>query len=405
MRYKILTSCRIVGRHVNAFPEVWNISMRTDLHVQAQRLLENLDCVLVDTEEEKKLLEGVVSRFANSGEGAACVVVGETGSARTTSVRDAVLGFDLDAKLQLISLAHLGSDINALQLLVDATDMNKCVLIVEDADELASRQRQSLLYLLLDMTRRPSSGQWLVFLMVQHQNFIASLEKRVRSRLSTARLLFHPALTIGEYLGAFKTFLSFEQGVGCADWEDFVHMLFSHPKVIKELNYLYSVNNSYKMLKELTSVFLSLYLANNNCGVPAADIFAESVEMVMPSKHNLDGIIGSLSTWTLCALLCVYRRLRLCPQCATVGYRKILQDFRRLGNTVDSRVRVPSDLAVYKELDRLVDLGLLESDTKADNMVFRRCSLNLDGQTLCEMLQEIKFPSAIDYWLDTSAVD
>ncbi|VDK59168.1 unnamed protein product, partial [Cylicostephanus goldi] len=227
--------------------------MRTDLDVQAQGVLENLECILVDTEEEKSLLEGVVSRYAISGEGTVCVVVGEAGSARTTSVRNAVLGFDLDAKLQIISvvsgsgrviyshilLAHLGSDRNALQLLIDETDVNKCILIVEDADELASRQRQSLLYLLLDMTRRPSSGQWLVFLMVQHQNFIASLEKRVRSRLSTARILFHPALTVGEYLGAFKTFLS-PEGVGCADWEDFVHVLFSHPKVVEEINYMFS---------------------------------------------------------------------------------------------------------------------------------------------------------------------
>ncbi|KAE9417027.1 hypothetical protein Angca_000214 [Angiostrongylus cantonensis] len=75
--------------------------------------------------------------------------------------------------------------------------------------------------------------------------------------------------------------------------------------------------------------------------------------------------------WSLCVLLCVFRRLRSSPVSAAVGYRKIVQDFRRIGNTVDSRVRVTSDLSVYKELDRLVELGILVADPKANNMAFR----------------------------------
>ncbi|ETN84562.1 hypothetical protein NECAME_17101 [Necator americanus] len=109
--------------------------------------------------------------------------------------------------------------------------------------------------------------------------------------------------------------------------------------------------------------------------------------------------------WSLCVLLCVYRRLRSCPQSATVGYRKILQDFRRVGNTVDSRVRIPSDLSVYKELDRLVELGLLEANTKTTNMVFRRCSLNINIQSLGTILRDIKLPAAIEYWFETQAVE
>ncbi|KIH49306.1 hypothetical protein ANCDUO_20619 [Ancylostoma duodenale] len=360
--------------------------MQPNLHEEAQQVLDNMKWIVVDVDEEKRLLEGVVSRFAVSGEGTACVVVGEPCSGRTTTVKGAVEEFQLDAKLQVISVAQLGSDRNALQLLTTGEDMKRCVLVVEDADELATRQRQSLLYLLLDMTRKNSDHQWL--------NFMTSLEKRVRSRLSTARILFHPALKIEDYVAAFETFLGKATEQCSKEWEAFVTAFISDPSVRAELEYVYSANASYTLLKQLTSAFLCLYLDNIE-GVPPAELFAEAVEMVMPT----------LSMWSLCVLLCVYRRLRSCPQSATVGYRKILQDFRRVGNTVDSRVRVPSDLAVYKELDRLVELGLLEADTKANNMVFRRCSLNMNTQNLGKILREITLPAAIEYWFETQAAE
>ncbi|KIH46023.1 hypothetical protein ANCDUO_23927 [Ancylostoma duodenale] len=327
--------------------------MHPTLHEEAQQVLDNMKWIVVDVDEEKRLLEGVVSRFAASGEGTACVVVGEPCSGRTTTVKGAVEEFQLDAKLQVISVAQLGSDRNALQLLTNGENMKRCVLVVEDADELATRQRQSLLYLLLDMTRKNSDHQWL--------NFMTSLEKRVRSRLSTARILFHPALKIEDYVAAFATFLGKATEQCSKEWETFVTAFISDPSVRAELEYVYSANASYTLLKQLTSAFLCLYLDNVE-GAPAAELFAEAVEMVMPN-------------------------------------------FRRIGNTVDSRVRVPSDLAVYKELDRLVELGLLEADTKANNMVFRRCSLNMNTQNLGKILREITLPAAIEYWFETQAAE
>ncbi|VDM51940.1 unnamed protein product [Angiostrongylus costaricensis] len=80
-------------------------------------------------------------------------------------------------------------------------------------------------------------------------------------------------------------------------------------------------------------------------------------------------------------------------------------DFRRIGNTVDSRVRVTSDLSVYKELDRLAELGILVADPKANNMAFRRCSLNVHTKTLDKILREIKLPASIEYWFDTQPVE
>ncbi|RCN51517.1 hypothetical protein ANCCAN_02183, partial [Ancylostoma caninum] len=319
------------------------LAMQLSLHEEAQQVLDNMKWIVVDVDEEKRLLEGVVSRFAASGEGTACVVVGEPCSGRTTTVKGAVEEFQLDAKLQVISVAQLGSDRNALQLLTTGEDMKRCVLVVEDADELATRQRQSLLYLLLDMTRKNNDHQWLVFLMVQQQvflsdvkrfyllrqffvpkNFMTSLEKRVRSRLSTARILFHPALKIEDYVAAFEMFLGKATENCSKEWETFVAALISDPSVRTELEYVYSANASYTLLKQLTSAFLCLYLDNVE-GAPAGELFAEAVEMVMPSKHEAESKVKSLSMWSLCVLLCVYRRLRSCPQSATVGYRKILQ--------------------------------------------------------------------------------
>ncbi|KAK6036056.1 hypothetical protein COOONC_26439, partial [Cooperia oncophora] len=119
-----------------------------------------------------RALESIVSRFAASGEGNACVVVGRGESGRTTVVKNAIDEFELSAKLLIVSVAQLGSEKNTLQMLTNDKDVKSCVLIIEDADELATRQRQSLLYLLLDTTRKDSDYQWLVFLMVQNQVWI-----------------------------------------------------------------------------------------------------------------------------------------------------------------------------------------------------------------------------------------
>ncbi|KAK6026965.1 hypothetical protein OSTOST_07050 [Ostertagia ostertagi] len=126
-------------------------------------------------------------------------------------------------------------------------------------------------------------------------------------------------------------------------------------------------DNSYAVLKRVASAFLCLYLAKDS-SQPVNQILTEAVEMILPRKHSLEPIV---------------------------------RYFRRIGNTVDSRVRVPSDLAVYRELDRLVDYGLLVADSKANNVVFRRCSLNVHSKTLGEILRGVTLPMAIGYWFDT----
>lgn len=376
--------------------------MVSDLRTTARRVLDDMKWFIADVDEEKKAIESVVSRFAACGEGNACVVVGKADSGRTTVVKNAVEEFELSAKLKVVSVAQLGSEKNTLQMLTDDNDIKSCVLLIEDADELASRQRQSLLYLLLDTTRKGSDRQWLVFLMVQHQNFITSLEKRVRSRLPMARIVFQPASTLTDYVKAFGSFLGAENSECSLAWIKFLRDFLADSSVLAELKYLFSADNSYAVLKRVTSAFLCLYIASES-NRPASELFSDAVDMVLPRKHSLEPIIRSLPLWSLCVLLCVYRRLRSSPVSAAVGYRKIAQDFRRVGNTVDSRARVPSDLAVYRELDRLVDYGILIADTKANNIVFRRCSLNVHSKTLGEVLRGITLPVAIGYWFDSQS--
>ncbi|VDO51836.1 unnamed protein product [Haemonchus placei] len=375
-------------------------TMVSDLRESARKVLDDMKCFISGADEEKKALESIVSRFATSGEGNACVVVGRGESGRTTVVKNAVEEFELSAKLIVVSVAQIGSEKNTLQLLTDGEDLKSCILIIEDADELAARQRQSLLYLLLDTTRKGSDHQWLVFLMVQNQNFITSLEKRVRSRLSMARIVFQPASSLDEYIEAFGSFLGKENPEVSKEWRNFVMEVTADTAVLAELKYLFSTDNSYAVLKKVTSAFLCLYLANEDA-TPVSKLVTDAVEMILPRTHSLEAIVRSLSLWSLCVLLCVYRRLRSCPVSTAVGYRKIAQDFRRIGNTVDSRVRVPSDLAVYRELDRLVDYGLLIADSKANNVVFKRCSLNVHSKTLGELLRGVTLPMAIGYWFDT----
>ncbi|KJH50847.1 hypothetical protein DICVIV_02997 [Dictyocaulus viviparus] len=246
--------------------------MVADLRSQASKVLENMKWLLVDVNEERnlailhtqqyitgvrsctqlspiffcsvevnRLIRGLVKRYTTNGQGNACVVVGKGNSGRTSTVKAVIEELDLNEELHVISVAQLGSDKNTLKVLTDEKEKKNCILVIEDADELAARQRQSILYLLLDAVRNKSKCNWLVFLMVQHQNFITSLEKRVRSRLPTARIVFHSAANIDEYVTAFGKFLGKENTDSSDGWLEFVESILAEPTIIAELNYMFSV--------------------------------------------------------------------------------------------------------------------------------------------------------------------
>ncbi|KAK6058604.1 hypothetical protein COOONC_03824, partial [Cooperia oncophora] len=101
--------------------------MVVTLHKDAHHALDDMKCFIADADEEKKALESIVSRFAASGEGNACVVVGRGESGRTTVVKNAIDEFELSAKLLIVSVAQLGSEKNTLQMLTNDKDVKNFI--------------------------------------------------------------------------------------------------------------------------------------------------------------------------------------------------------------------------------------------------------------------------------------
>ncbi|VDM83503.1 unnamed protein product [Strongylus vulgaris] len=144
----------------------------------------------------------------------------------------------------------------------------------------------------------------------------------------------------------------------------------SHPNVTDELSYMFSVNNSFSMLKQVASAFLCRFLADES-GASAPHLFAESVDLVIPTNHESDCKVKSESVKnTLCNMAYSTRPFQLSPCGRYVFYYASTDDCDCVRSLLlSAREKILQE--VFKVLDRFVELGLLEADTKANNLMFR----------------------------------
>ncbi|VDL68496.1 unnamed protein product [Nippostrongylus brasiliensis] len=116
-----------------------------------------------------------------------------------------------------------------------------------------------------------------VTVSAQHtlQNFVTSLEKRVRSRLPMARIVFRPASSFDDYVSSFGIFLGLEGENMSSEWLKFVNGFIASSPDRAELNYLFSADNSYSILKKVASIFLCFYIADTD-NKSASDLLTDA---------------------------------------------------------------------------------------------------------------------------------
>ncbi|CAI4232298.1 unnamed protein product [Auanema sp. JU1783] len=362
------------------------------LHDSIDDTLLKLDDEYVGLEAQQEGLNILFERWTKSGKGESCIVTGPTGSGRTMAVGRAINTYIPDAKqCNYICVAQMGSDAT-IHDLIKGKSNEKRIIIIEDADELAARSRQTLLFTILDSTR---SLPWLVILMTNRQDFVTVLEKRVRSRLSSIKFICKGAQTAEEYYKAFMQFLT------CGnhkDWEKFAkNMLKQSDSYRCDISYFFQLTTSYGQLKNFVAVFLSILAGTEDLEKDFKEAWDIALGSVMPHKNPLTHLIQDLSLRALCVLLCIHRRLRVSPN-ANISYRKVLTDYKHLCKTADGRMTVPNDEIIYKEIDRLIHLGLCDASLKHNNISFRRVSLHIDLEALNNTLKELTIPSNIREW-------
>uniref|UniRef100_A0A1I7X6V0 Origin recognition complex subunit 4 n=1 Tax=Heterorhabditis bacteriophora TaxID=37862 RepID=A0A1I7X6V0_HETBA len=338
----------------------------------ATAVLEEIELCVVGVDEQAKYafdfivyyifsfqLAEIIRRFETSVCGDSCIVTGESNCGRNTLYR---LAMKDEMDVYVFSGAYLGSD--ALQLLKNDSEKRR-IMIIENADELVSRQKQTFLYTILNTIK---IFPWLVFFMVNRQDFVSSLEKRVRSRLPMSRIHFLPAQTINDYTDASAEFLGITRHTD--EWRLFITNFLDNQQVKNEFAYMYSLDSSFSTLKKCIAVFLSFLVESNEEEAGNSLIlWQNAVQTIMPTEHSITPVIRSLSLCSLCILLCIFRQLRSAPIGASIEYRKVFIEYLRLGNTVDRRI-CSSEIALYKSIDRLAQLGVLVVDHKTNNLAF-----------------------------------
>ncbi|KHN87205.1 Origin recognition complex subunit 4 [Toxocara canis] len=278
------------------------------------------------------------------------------------------------------------------------------IVVILNLEQFVVRANQILLYKVLDATRT----QPLFALCVTcRQDCSQLLEKRVRSRLSNISLSFAQSeITFDDFSNAFRSFLQMIPNSSYARTHNRSHEEFLKELSVKDvLTAVYKERRSYGLLKQLTATFICFLLAdgiNSISNTPeCCSILMKAKEAILPSEDVMESTISSLTLRQLCLLTCCVRLVRNHRQ-KEFTYRSIIQSYRRLTNSYLAALSVNDDMILYKELDTLSDLALLErSLTFTGQLAFRRTSLQVDDELVIKCLKSFfPLPVAISQWLE-----
>ncbi|CEF66191.1 Domain of unknown function DUF815 domain and P-loop containing nucleoside triphosphate hydrolase domain-containing protein [Strongyloides ratti] len=395
------------------------------------RVLENLklfDKKLYGVDKQIEKLRGIINEFSYTNRGGSCLVVGPKGTGKTSSLR--LITGEYEEKIETIFLdcIYLTSNATGLKMLEDMDDeeeMNdKLKIIVLENFELFSENRdQILLYKLLNETRNRS---WYVFLVSDLRDVKNCLEKRVRSRISNIEIVYTINMPYEEYLKYFKIMLldslfgienkyNGNMSKKMKEVEEIRNELIDgiiyQKDVYDKFENLYMEDCSMLTLKKIVVLLVSkLYYKKNygnevtfdsyNTDIPP--LLFEIIELIVPTKIN-ESILKGLTIRQLCLLICIIKLMRN-TQNIEFLYHNIYKSYLRFKNQYNSFGKYnESDVDIYKELDTLVERGLIQytNESQMGQLCFRRVKIGVDPVLIEMCIREYKpLPSCVKVWLE-----
>ncbi|CAI2348619.1 unnamed protein product [Caenorhabditis sp. 36 PRJEB53466] len=370
----------------------------------ARRALDLLDDQVFGLAEQERQIENIVYDFLQTKDGKSCLLEGERSCGRESTLRKVLYKFK--KRLRVINAGFVAADATYQHELATEEDEGCSVFLVRDADKLLTPQQQKFLYTMVD---KATHFSWLVFFSVSIQNFTQNLQKQATSRIPKVQVSFDGTHDYEEYCLAMSQFLIPSESK-CAKskcYKQFIDQL----NLKKWLRAVFETSN-FVVLKQLAAQILMLfgYHCNEEKDWTAESISGNIRTIVGRSLPEYNSRLELLKDQTMraqCVFLCVWRLLQnkvsdgpwTAPK---TTYRAVFLEFKKLTNRYYNILDVSSDLFVFRELDHLVEMGLLKADESISvtNTSFRKVWLHLTEKTVKNTIPSLNLPTKVcDFFL------
>ncbi|CAJ0586517.1 unnamed protein product, partial [Mesorhabditis spiculigera] len=357
--------------------------------------------LLVGVDEQIMQITAYFTDFHAGESGDSMIVCGPPKSGRRSAITQAWEEASQSCsklKLQFIDghEADMRNNTEFLSRIDDAKKAakNKVILVVRGADALV-KSNESLLYALLDLSR--SGRNFFIVLVVCHQDFVMSVEKRIRSRLSSKKVNFPGRQqALQEFLKNYEKLLAADPVLGK------LKALKSDPKILALLEDCHVKNcTSFYRLKRALALLRAEVLENEDPtqkGLIAAACYW--LKLTNGWDDELLQQLEGLPRQATALLLCAVRRANAKGYEAPITYQRIVKDYLLMANTVNNTFRDTSDgFLRYKELDRLNEMRLIiVCDRKAVMLHNKQFVLACSTETLLQEIQHLDFPADVVRW-------
>ncbi|CAI5444036.1 unnamed protein product [Caenorhabditis angaria] len=381
------------------------ILRKAEIQQCASEALEKLDDFMAGAEENESLegkfvfpekIDDLVVDFLSSQKGQCCLLEGEPNCGRETILMKVLKKYSID--LRVINVGYAAADPLLQESLAreNEQDGEYSVFLIRDADELISGHQQEFLY---TMTDKATSCSWLVFFSISRQNFAQNLEKRGNSRIPRIRVTFDQQTpTFDEYCTAFRQMIipKSSEAEKSTNFQGFYQEMRSDTW-LRDFYELYNFDG----LKKLAAMIL-MEVAMGGDQIPTQKTVENALCSLMPSNRKLS-ILQDQTLRSQCVFLCCHRLCRnrraesefLTPR---TTFRTVFLEYKKLANLHYAPLNVNNDVFVFREIEHLIEIGLLKCEKMANfsNISFRKIWLDMDALTVEKSISDVlKLPTTV----------
>uniref|UniRef100_A0A8R1I4I7 Origin recognition complex subunit 4 n=1 Tax=Caenorhabditis japonica TaxID=281687 RepID=A0A8R1I4I7_CAEJA len=365
----------------------------------ARRALEMLDNQVIGLAEQERQIDNIVYDFLQSKDGKCALLEGERNCGRESILRRVLEKYKKE--LRVINAGFVAADPNYQQELAREEDEGFSVFLVRDADKLITPQQQKFLYTMVD---KATHFSWLVFFSVSRQDFAQNLQKQATSRIPKMQVSFDATHDYEEFCKAMTEFLM-PSGSPCA--KNAVYQTFINSLNFKTWLRPIFETSQLVVLKQIAAQLLMLFGYEDENKWTIEDVNKQIkpiVECSLPSYNAKLELLKDQTMRAQCVFFCVWKLLRnkesdgplVAPK---ASYRTVFLEFKKLANQYYSSLDVSSDVFVFREIDHLVEMGLLKADesTNVTNTSFRKVWLHINEKIVEDVIKmnKLNLPSTV----------
>uniref|UniRef100_A0A0N5AGW4 Origin recognition complex subunit 4 n=1 Tax=Syphacia muris TaxID=451379 RepID=A0A0N5AGW4_9BILA len=340
-----------------------------------KELAVNVGDAFVPLETQIEEIEEIFEEFMTTEEGGSAVIFGPRFSGKRSAINKVIEKYHNSLEIKCVDGLLCSTDVSASRFSnIEETSAPKMIVLF-DFHQFILRQNQLFLYTVLNATRNHP-----VFALcsTSRLDYMDLLENRVRSRLLNKVISFSmKPSSFSDFCETLRYFLLF----GGKNTNSLVNTFLQHPKILEVAKKIfYDKGCSFAVLKQILAVFYTFLDVENINSLKderCINIFIEATNTVAPTEDLMNVIFESLTLRQVCLLAsCVHIAYK--KRCQTFSYSEIASNFKLFVKRNFPLLYTMDNTILYKELDALGSLGLIEVTSHAGQQAYKKTSLQMD---------------------------